>query len=76
MNLAELSNALNVPHEFLTGHVFERGLVGPVGDIQAAAAASAHGTPGDDASGSSMGSRGHRFKKNSAPLCKKRYSSL
>ena len=38
MNLAALSKAVNVSHEFLAGYVFEHGLGQPVSGIQAAAA--------------------------------------
>ena len=38
MNLAALSNAVNVSHEFLAGYLFEHGLGQPVSEIQAAAA--------------------------------------
>ena len=38
MNLAALSKAVNVSHEFLAGYVFEHGLGQPVSEIQAAAA--------------------------------------
>ena len=39
VNLAALSKAVNVSHEFLAGYVFEHGLGQPVTEIQAAAAA-------------------------------------
>ena len=38
VNLAALSKAVNVSHEFLAGYVFEHGLGQPVSEIQAAAA--------------------------------------
>ena len=38
VNLAALSKAVNVLHEFLAGYVFEHGLGQPVSEIQAAAA--------------------------------------
>ena len=37
VNLAALSKAVNVSHEFLVGYVFEHGLGQPVSEIQAAA---------------------------------------
>ena len=37
VNLAGLSNAVNVSHEFLAGYVFEHGFGQPVAEIQAAA---------------------------------------
>ena len=39
VNLAALSKAVNVSHEFLAGYVFEHGLGQPVTEIKAAAAA-------------------------------------
>ena len=38
VNLARLSKAVNVSHEFFAGYVFEHGLGQPVSEIQAAAA--------------------------------------
>ena len=38
VNLAALSKAVNVSHEFLAGYAFEHGLGQPVSEIQAAAA--------------------------------------
>ena len=43
VNLAALSKAVSVSHEFLAGYVFEHGLGQPVSEIQAAAAAALEG---------------------------------
>ena len=56
VNMAALSKAVNVSHEFLAGYAFEHGLGQPVSAIQAAAA-----LEGDQLvtpSGSSQGRRG------------------
>ena len=82
VNLAALSKAVNVSHEFLAGYVFEHGFGEPVEQIQAAAAAIAFEI--DQLAMQAVAAReaevsGFFFfkkKKNSAPRCKKRYSSL
>ena len=67
MNLAALTKAVNVSHEFLASYVFEHGLGQPVSEIQAAAALE---------SDQFRGKKRSLIFRNSLPWCKKRYSSL
>ena len=69
VNLMALSNALNVPRDFLTVYVFEHGLGGVVADIQAVAPACASENTWRQCKRQQQGKQRSPFFFLSRPLC-------